>query len=128
MGYKSKFTGSQIDALLEKIDDIDIHEKVSIDSEFSLESENPVQNKVVTSAINGQKESVKVLSQSVEQLGEKVDEYDDAISDAIAKSNSAAESVQTITSEIEKISEHVGTLSDKVDNLENGEISWTEVQ
>ena len=123
MGYKSKFTGSQIDTLLEKIEDIDIH----IDSEFSLESENPVQNKVVTSAINGQKESVKVLSQSVEQLEEKVDGYDDAISNAIAKSNSAAESVQTITSEIEKISEYDGTLSDKVDNLENGEISWTEV-
>ena len=123
MGYKSKFTGSQIDTLLEKIEDIDIH----IDSEFSLESENPVQNKVVTSAINGLKESVKSLSQSVEQLEEKVYGYDDAISDAIAKSNSAAESVQTITSEIEKISEYVGTLSDKVDNLENGEISWTEV-
>ena len=100
---------------------------VEVDKELSLESENPVQNKVVTSAINGLKESVKSLSQSVEQLEEKVDGYDDAISDAIAKSNSAAESVQTITSEIEKISEYVGTLSDKVDNLENGEISWTEV-
>lgn len=101
---------------------------IEVDNVLSETSENPVQNKVVTSAINGLKESVKALSQSVEQLGEKVDGYDDAISDAIAKSNSAAESVQTITSEIEKISEHVGALSDKVDNLENGEISWTEVQ
>lgn len=101
---------------------------IEVDNVLSETSENPVQNKVVTSAINGLKESVKALSQSVKQLGEKVDGYDDAISDAIAKSNSAAESVQTITSEIEKISEHVGTLSDKVDNLENGEISWTEVQ
>ena len=100
---------------------------IEVDNVLSETSENPVQNKVVTSAINGLKESVKALSQSVEQLGEKVDGYDDAISDAIAKSNSAAESVQTITSEIEKISEYVGTLSDKVDNLENGEISWTEV-
>ena len=100
---------------------------IEVDNVLSETSENPVQNKVVTSAINGLKESVKSLSQSVEQLEEKVDGYDDAISDAIAKSNSAAESVQTITSEIEKISEYVGTLSDKVDNLENGEISWTEV-
>lgn len=101
---------------------------IEVDDALSLESENPVQNKVVTSAINGLKDSVMVLSQSMEQLGEKVEGYDDAISDAIAKSNSATESVQTITSEIEKISEYVGTLSDKVDNLENGEISWTEVQ
>lgn len=100
---------------------------IEVDNTLSTTSTNPVQNKVVTSAINGLKESVKSLSQSVEQLEEKVDGYDDAISDAIAKSNSAAESVQTITSEIEKISEYVGTLSDKVDNLENGEISWTEV-
>ena len=101
---------------------------IEVDDALSTTSTNPVQNKVVTSAINGLKDSVKALSQSVEQLEEKVDGYDDAISDAIAKSNSAAESVQTITSEIEKISEYVGTLSDKVDNLENGEISWTEVQ
>lgn len=101
---------------------------IEVDNTLSTTSTNPVQNKVVTSAINGLKDSVKALSQSVEQLEEKVDGYDDAISDAIAKSNSAAESVQTITSEIEKISEYVGTLSDKVDNLENGEISWTEVQ
>lgn len=101
---------------------------IEVDDALSTTSTNPVQNKVVTKAINGLKDSVKALSQSVEQLEEKVDGYDDAISDAIAKSNSAAESVQTITSEIEKISEYVGTLSDKVDNLENGEISWTEVQ
>lgn len=101
---------------------------IEVDDALSTTSTNPVQNKVVTSAINGLKDSVKALSQSVEQLEEKVDGYDDAISDAIAKSNSAAESVQTITSEIEKISEYVGTLSDKVDSLENGEISWTEVQ
>lgn len=101
---------------------------IEVDDALSTTSTNPVQNKVVTSAINGLKDSVKALSQSVEQLEEKVEGYGDAIADAITKSDTAVEAVQTMTSRIEEISEYVGTLSDKVDNLENGEISWTEVQ
>ena len=38
---------------------------IEVDNVLSETSENPVQNKVVTSAINGLKESVKSLSQSV---------------------------------------------------------------
>lgn len=101
---------------------------IVVDNVLSETSENPVQNKVVTQAINGLKDSVKALSQSVEELGEKVEGYDEAIADAISKSNNAVEAVQTMTAQIEEISEYVGTLSDKVDNLENGEISWTDVQ
>lgn len=101
---------------------------IVVDNVLSETSENPVQNKVVTHAINGLKDSVKALSQSVEELGEKVEGYDEAIADAISRSNNAVEAVQNMTAQIEEISEYVGTLSDKVDNLENGEISWTDVQ
>jgi len=100
---------------------------VEVDNVLSETSENPVQNKVVTSAINGLKDSVKALSRSVEELGEKVESYDEAIAEAVTKSDSAVAAVQTMTSQIEELSEYVGTLSGKVDNLENGEISWTDV-
>lgn len=101
---------------------------IVVDNVLSETSENPVQNKVVTAAINGLKESVRSLSQSVEELGGKVDGYDEAIADAIAKSNNAVEAVQSMTSQIEELSQHVSSLSDKVESLENGEITWTDVQ
>ena len=101
---------------------------IVVDNVLSDTSENPVQNKVVTKAINDLKDSVRALSQSVEELGEKVEGYDDSIADAISKSNNAVQAVQTITSQIEEMSEHVSSLSGKVENLENGEISWTDVQ
>lgn len=101
---------------------------IVVDNVLSETSENPVQNKVVTAAINGLKESVRSLSQSVEELGGKVEGYDEAIADAIAKSNNAVEAVQSMTSQIEELSQHVSSLSDKVESLENGEITWTDVQ
>lgn len=101
---------------------------IVVDNVLSETSENPVQNKVVTAAINGLKESVRSLSQSVEELGGKVEGYDEAIADAIAKSGNAVEAVQSMTSQIEELSRHVSSLSDKVESLENGEITWTDVQ
>ena len=101
---------------------------IEVDSELSTTSTNPVQNKVVTEALNGLKDSVKALTQSVGELGEKVEGYDEAIADAISKSDSAVAAVQTMTSQIEGLSRHVSSLSDKVESLENGEITWTEVQ
>lgn len=101
---------------------------IVVDNVLSETSENPVQNKVVTAAINGLKESVRSLSQSVEELGGKVEGYDEAIADAIAKSGNAVEAVQSMTSQIEELSKHVSSLSDKVESLENGEITWTDVQ
>lgn len=101
---------------------------IIVDDALSETSKNPVQNKVVTEAINGLKDSVKSLTKSVEELGGKVDGYDESIADAIAKSNAAVLAVQTMTSQIEELSEHVSNLSDKVESLENGEITWTDVQ
>lgn len=101
---------------------------IVVDNVLSESSENPVQNKVVTSAINDLKESLQNLSASVSGLSEKVAGYDKDIEDAVNKSEEAANAVASITEQINGIAEEVGSLGDKVDNLENGEISWTDVQ
>ena len=101
---------------------------VVIDNVLSESSENPVQNKVVTSAINNLKTSLNSMSQSVSDLSEKVEGYSEDIANAAEKSEEATEAVKGITNQINDIIEEVGSLSDKVESLENGEISWTDVQ
>lgn len=101
---------------------------IVVDNVLSESSENPVQNKVVTSAINDLKTSLNDLSQSVSNLSEKVDGYSDDIANATSKSDEAVKAVENITEQINGIIEEVGSLSDKVESLENGEISWTDVK
>lgn len=49
MAYHSKYSGAEVDALLDKIKADDVG---SIDSSLSTTSENPVQNKVITEELN----------------------------------------------------------------------------
>lgn len=49
MAYHSKYSGAEVDALLDKIKDDNVG---SIDSSLSTTSENPVQNKVITGELN----------------------------------------------------------------------------
>lgn len=101
---------------------------IVIDNVLSESSENPVQNKVVTSAINDLKTSLSGLSQSVSSLSNKVEGYSEEIANATSKSEEATKAVEGITEQINGIIEEVGSLSDKVESLENGEITWTDVQ
>lgn len=129
MAYKSKYTGEEIDSLLDKVKNGEAGgSDIVVDNVLSESSENPVQNKVVTSAINDLKTSLNGLSQSVSNLSEKVDGYSDDIANATSKSDEAVKAVENITEQINGIIEEVGSLSDKVESLENGEISWTDVQ
>ena len=67
--YESKYTGAEVDALLGKVESGDVGGKVTVDSALSTESENPVQNKVVT-------EKLTELSAEVSELSERVDELE----------------------------------------------------
>lgn len=101
---------------------------IEVDNVLSETSENPVQNKVVTKAINDLNGVMNTLAESVSGLDDKVVGYEEEISDAVSKSENAVNAVNEITRQIETISEEVESLSDKVDSLENGEITWTDVQ
>lgn len=79
-------------------------------------------------AVNNLRLAMAALSESVASLDEKVVGYDNEISEAVSKSNEAVIAVNSIAQQIESISEEVETLSGKVDSLENGEITWTDVQ
>ncbi len=128
MAYKSKYTGSEIDLLLDKIKGLDDNPSIEVDSALSESSKNPVQNKVVTEAINGLKNSVNALYIEVGNLGDIVEGYSDAITNAKTIAEGAEKAVQTVAEQIESISTEVHALSSKVESLENGEITWTDVQ
>lgn len=125
MAYKSKFTGAEIDSLLDKVKN---GNNINIDNTLSESSENPVQNKVVTSAINDLKGSLQTLSDSVSSLNEKVNSHNEDIAKAVSMSTNAINAVNKMTEHINELTEEVGALSDKVDNIENNEITWTDVQ
>lgn len=52
MAYQSKFTGAEVDSLLEKVQKGEAGGKVTVDSSLSTTSENPVMNKVITEELN----------------------------------------------------------------------------
>ena len=52
MEYHSKYTGAEVDALLDKVESGDVGGKVTVDSALSTTSENPVMNKVITEELN----------------------------------------------------------------------------
>lgn len=87
---------------------------ITIDDALSTESENPVQNKVVTAAING-------VSGKVETLTETVETYETKVTEAHEMATSASEQSY-------ELAEQVATLSSKVDDLENDEIIWNDVE
>lgn len=124
MGYKSKFTGSQIDALLEKIEDIDIHEKMSVDSEFSLESENPVQNKVITRALQRVDDrlttaetSLELVEDSVQSLFIKMDTLNIKMDSVSEKNDVAFIKVESFDGRMTKIESDMSTSLIKVEEM-----------
>lgn len=52
MAYRSKFTGAEVDSLLEKVQKGEAGGSVTVDSSLSTTSENPVMNKIVTEELN----------------------------------------------------------------------------
>lgn len=83
MGYNSKYTGAEVDALLDKVAANDV---ISIDSALSTTSENPVQNKVVTNALNSVTQRIEkqgVLSQRQVWTQAADNGYDYTIADIV---------------------------------------------
>lgn len=81
MAYHSKYSGAEVDALLDKIKDDEVG---SIDSSLSTTSENPVKNKVITEELNKKVDKVEGKQLSTEdftsELKTKLDglsNYDD---------------------------------------------------
>ena len=77
---------------------------IEVDNVLSETSENPVQNKVVTKAINDLKGAMNALAESVSGLDDKVVGYEEEISDAVSKSENAVNAVNEITRQIESSS------------------------
>lgn len=90
MAYHSKFTGAEVDSLLEQVQKGEVGEKVTVDSSLSTTSENPVMNKVITEELNKKLEGEVVgtteptedfevnaeIEAKLAELSEKVNELD----------------------------------------------------
>ena len=62
MEYHSKYTGAEVDALLDKVENGEVGGKVTVDSVLSTESENPVMNKVITAELNNKADKGEVTA------------------------------------------------------------------
>lgn len=79
MAFRSKYTTAQMEELFDKINGIGKLPEVKIDTNLSITSENPVQNKVITSEINDIKNDVKDTSENVSKLTEQIDTLSDKV-------------------------------------------------
>lgn len=84
MEYQSKFTGAEVDSLLEKVQKGGSGGSVIVDSSLSTTSENPVMNKAITSELN-KKATKEELTELSAEVGKKADKtyVDNAIAEAI---------------------------------------------
>ena len=75
MAYHSKYSGAEVDALLDKIKDDDVG---NIDSSLSTTSENPVMNKVITEELNKKLESsdVATIKDELAELWGRIEEIE----------------------------------------------------
>lgn len=124
MAYKSKYTGSQIDTLLEKIEDINLPEKMSIDSELSLVSENPVQNKVITRALQRVNDrlttaetSLELVEDSVQSLFIKMDTLNIKMDSVSEKNDAALIKVESFDGRMTKIESDMSASLIKVEEM-----------
>ena len=74
--YRSKYTGAEVDALLDKVESGEVGGKVTVDSALSTESENPVMNKVITEELNKKLEG-EVVGTTSPTVGTVGGSYDD---------------------------------------------------
>lgn len=76
MAYQSKFTGAEVDSLLEKVQKGEAGGSVTVDSSLSTTSENPVMNKVITEGLNKKLEG-EVIGTTSPTEGTVGESYDD---------------------------------------------------
>lgn len=82
--YRSKYRGEEVDALLDKVADDNVGD---IDSALSLESENPVMNKVITEELNKKvnKTSIATINGQTLTNGGNIEVSTDAYDDTEIK-------------------------------------------
>lgn len=69
MAIKLKYTGTEINNLLDKVNNM---KEIEVDSSLSSTSTNPIQNKAVYEAVNDNSTTIKKHSESIKKLQEDV--------------------------------------------------------
>lgn len=68
MAVKLKYTGEEINHLLDVAKQMEGTPKVEVDDALSVSSTNPVENKVVTEAVNNNATKIKELDNKIGKL------------------------------------------------------------
>lgn len=69
MAIKLKYTGTEINNLLDKVNNM---KEIEVDSSLSSTSTNPIQNKAVYKAVNDNSTTIKEHGESIRKLQEDV--------------------------------------------------------
>ena len=124
MAYHSKYTGAEVDALLDKVESGEVGGKVTVDSALSTESENPVMNKVITVEVNNKADKGKVTA----ALNTKADknETDTKLATLSEETNARfAESAESTSKRIialeNKADNKFADVDSEIENLKRGE-------
>lgn len=128
MGYNSKYTGLVVEDKLDKIDSLEERvsalenteeESITIDSELSNTSENPVQNKVVKAAIDNLTNEVianeEVTAAALNDLNDKIAEIEAGGQSITIDSDLSATSENPVQNKVV-----TAGLSEKQDTLVSG--------
>lgn len=128
MAYRSKFTGAEVDSLLEQVQKGEAGGSVTVDSSLSTTSENPVMNKAITEELNKKLEG-EVVGTTSPTEGTVGGSYDDTeikkdIADLQAKDKATDAQLATLQqkdtqteAKLAELSADIGKVSDKTDNL-----------
>lgn len=100
MAYKSKYTGIEIDSLLSKIEKANL--ELVVDSQLSNTSENPVQNKVVSLALQSEIDRATLVEEKLSLSQEKL-----------------SLSVQLVEQSLELVEDSISNITIKLVNIED---------
>ena len=118
MAYQSKFTGAEVDSLLEQVQKGEVGGSVTVDSSLSTTSENPVMNKAITEEINKKLEG-EVIGTTSPTEGTVSGSYDDT---------EIREQLTELSAEVGEVSEAVEGKEDKGNKTTSLSASSTDVQ
>ena len=122
MAYNSKYTGAEVDALLDKVAENDV---ISIDSALSTTSENPVMNKVIAEELEYQNIFIEDLQNT--KIDKEADDYYPQLSVGLADNLAG---VDVVDSEISFRRSGGGAISDgaaRIEAIKGNSVVWNQI-
>ena len=125
MAYHSKYTGAEVDALLDKVESGDVGGKVTVDSALSTVSENPVMNRVITEELEYHNMLIEDLYDT--KIDKEADDYYPQLSVGVADNLAG---VDVVASDFVFRRSGGGAISDgvaRVESIKGNSVVWNQL-